>query len=205
MDSSALGRDGSRQDAAGSTRQRILSATSEVLQRRGTTKLSLSEVAVHAGLSRMTLYRMFPSKDHLISAYTTYESDNLEANLAKATVGLRGTERVDATLKFLVDYQASYSGVRMIDIEPGQVTARMSRLMPILRKRLQSILPGPNAEVAAGTVMRVIVSHYVVAGDDAGQFLAQLRHAAGITPAVKPPRAVKSVAEAKSPQTRHRS
>ena len=185
MSSSTAPANGGRADP-GDTRLRILAATAEVLGRRGATKLSLSEVAVHAGVSRMTLYRLFPSKDHLISAYTDWESDNLEAGLAKATAGLRGTERVEATLKLLVDYQASYSGVRMIDIEPGQVITRMTALMPVLRKRLESILPGPDAEIAAGAVMRIIVAHYVVAGDDSHEFLAQLRHAAGIAPRSDP-------------------
>ncbi len=38
-------------------RQRILAATAEVLGRNGMTKLSLSEVAQQAGVSRPTLYR----------------------------------------------------------------------------------------------------------------------------------------------------
>lgn len=130
----------------------------------------------------MTLYRFFPSKEHLINAYTNWETDRLEAGLAMATAGLRGVERVDATLKFLVGYQSSYSGLRMIDIEPGHVVAHMSVLMPTLRKRLAAILGGDDAEVAAGAVMRIIVSHYVVSGDDATEFLAQLRHAAGLRP-----------------------
>jgi AcrR family transcriptional regulator len=45
-----------------STRRRILVATSEVLKRNGQTKLSLSEVALQAGVSRPTLYRWFASK-----------------------------------------------------------------------------------------------------------------------------------------------
>ena len=42
-----------------STRHRILVATAEVLGRSGQTKLSLSEVALQAGVSRPTLYRWF--------------------------------------------------------------------------------------------------------------------------------------------------
>jgi AcrR family transcriptional regulator len=44
-----------------STRQRILAATAEVLGRHGMTKLSLSDVALQAGVSRPTLYRWFAS------------------------------------------------------------------------------------------------------------------------------------------------
>ena len=68
----------------------------------------------------------------------------------------------------------------MADIEPGHVIGQLSRVIPIMRERLQRLLPGPNREVAAATAIRVAVSHYLVRSDDAGQFLAQLRHAVGI-------------------------
>ena len=56
-------------DADNSTRQRILAATAEVLGRNGMTKLSLSEVALQAGVSRPTLYRWFASKRDLLDAF----------------------------------------------------------------------------------------------------------------------------------------
>ena len=52
-----------------STRHRILVATAEVLGRSGQTKLSLSEVALQAGVSRPTLYRWFASKEELLDAF----------------------------------------------------------------------------------------------------------------------------------------
>ena len=54
-----------------STRHRILVATAEVLARSGQTKLSLSEVALQAGVSRPTLYRWFASKGELLDAVLT--------------------------------------------------------------------------------------------------------------------------------------
>ena len=44
-----------------SSRHRILRATAEVLGRSGQGKLSLSDVASQAGVSRPTLYRWFAS------------------------------------------------------------------------------------------------------------------------------------------------
>jgi hypothetical protein len=76
----------------------------------------------------------------------------------------------------------SSSGVRMLDIEPSDVMARMARLIPVLSARLERLISGPAAKIAAATVMRVAVSHYVVRSDDSHQFLAQLREAAGIAP-----------------------
>lgn len=163
-----------------STRQRILAATAEVLARSGKTKLSLSEVATQAGVSRPTLYRWFASKEELMSAFSRYEREIFEKGLAKATAGLKGGERLDAALRFIVDYQYSYSGVRMVDIEPEHVLSQMGGVIPEMRAGLQRLLPGPNAAVKAATVIRIAISHYVVRSDDAEQFLAQLRHAVGI-------------------------
>lgn len=162
------------------TRQRILAATAKVLGRNGQTKLSLSEVAAQAGVSRPTLYRWFGSKEELLSAFTTYERQTFETGLAEATAGLKGVERLEAALQFMVDFQYSYSGVRMVDVEPEHVIAQVSRAIPEMRAGLERLLPGPNAAVKAATVIRIAVSHYVVRSDDADQFLAQLRHAVGL-------------------------
>jgi AcrR family transcriptional regulator len=163
-----------------STRHRILAATAEVLGRSGQTKLSLSEVALQAGVSRPTLYRWFASKEELLEAFGVYERDAFDTGVSKATQGLRGTDKLDAALRFIVDYQQSYSGLRAIDIEPEVVIAQLGRVIPLMRARLLKLLPGPNGAVKAATAIRVAVSHYIVRSDDADQFLAQLRHAVGI-------------------------
>ncbi|QZA07912.1 TetR/AcrR family transcriptional regulator [Mycolicibacter heraklionensis] len=163
-----------------STRQRILAATAEVLGRNGMTKLSLSEVASQAGVSRPTLYRWFPSKEDLVSAFSRYERHIFDSGIARATDGLKGTERLDAALRFIVDYQHSYTGVRMIDIEPKHVLADFSRIIVPMREGLQRMLTGPDAAVKAAAAIRIAISHYIIRSDDSEQFLAQLRQAVGI-------------------------
>lgn len=163
-----------------STRHRILVATAEVLGRSGQTKLSLSEVALQAGVSRPTLYRWFADKQELLDAFGNYEREMFDSGIGRATAGLRGNEKLDAALRFIVEYQQSYSGVRVIDIEPEVVIAQLTHVIPIMRARLQRLLSGQNASVKAATATRVAVSHYIVRSDDADQFLAQLRHAVGI-------------------------
>lgn len=165
-----------------STRHRILAATAEVLGRNGKTKLSLSEVAAQAQVSRPTLYRWFASKEELLSAFSRYERQVFESGLGRATTGLKGTDKLDAALRFIVEYQHSYSGVRMVDVEPEHVIAQVSLAIPEMREGLERLLPGPNAAVKAATVIRIAISHYIVRSDDAEQFLAQLRHAVGIKP-----------------------
>jgi AcrR family transcriptional regulator len=163
-----------------STRRRILAATTEVLARNGQSKLSLSEVAMQAGVSRPTLYRWFASKEELLDAFGLYEREMFDSGVGKATAGLRGNEKLDAALRFIVEYQRAYSGVRVIDIEPQVVIAQLAHVIPVMRTRLERLLQGPNRSVKAATAIRVAVSHYIVRSDDADQFLAQLRHAVGI-------------------------
>jgi AcrR family transcriptional regulator len=169
-----------QRDEDTSTRHRLLVATAEVLGRSGQTKLSLSEVALQAGVSRPTLYRWFADKQELLDAFGVYEREMFDSGISRATAGLRGTERLDAALRFIVKYQQSYSGVRLVDIEPEVVIAQLTRVIPEMRARLQKLLSGPNASVKAATAIRVAVSHYIVRSDDGDQFLAQLRHAVGI-------------------------
>ncbi|MGE2690745.1 TetR/AcrR family transcriptional regulator [Mycolicibacterium pulveris] len=163
-----------------STRHRILEATAEVLARSGQTKLSLSEVALQAGVSRPTLYRWFSSKSELLDAFGRYESEVFDTGVSAATAGLRGTEKLDAALRFIVDYQHSYSGVRMVDIEPEVVIPQLAAVIPVMRARLERLMSGSNRAIKAATVIRVAISHFIVRSDDDEQFLAQLRHAAGI-------------------------
>jgi len=163
-----------------STQRRILAATSDVLARSGESKLSLSDVAQQAGVSRPTLYRWFASKEDLLEAFGVYEREMFDRGVNQATATLRGTDRLDAALRFIVDYQHKYSGVRLVDIEPEVVIAKLSVIIPMMRSRLERLLSGPNASVKAATAVRVAVSHYMVRSDDDDGFLEQLRHAVGI-------------------------
>jgi TetR/AcrR family transcriptional regulator, repressor for uid operon len=162
-----------------STRQRILAATAEVLGRNGMAKLSLSRVALQAGVSRPTLYRWFASKKELLDAFVVWERQLFERAVAEATADLPAGEKLDAVLRIIVEYQQSYPGLRMIDIEPAHGIKRLSGVIPPMRARLERLAKGPDAQVAAATAVRVAISHYLVRSDDEDEFLAQLRHAVG--------------------------
>ncbi|VEG53695.1 TetR family transcriptional regulator [Mycolicibacterium aurum] len=185
MQHSASGNDG---DPDNSTRQRILAATAEVLGRNGTTKLSLSEVAAQAGVSRPTLYRYFADKRELLDVFVAWERRYYERAIARATANVPAHQRLDAALRVIVEYQLSYPGLRMVDVEPDQVIARMASVLPLMRDRLQRLCSGPDAELSAATAVRVAISQYLVRSDDSGDFLAQLRHAARVKPQAHSPR-----------------
>lgn len=165
-----------------STRERILAATAEVLGNNGITKLSLSEVALQAGVSRPTLYRWFTSKQNLLDAFVVWERRRYEQAIAQVSADLPLNERLAAALRIIVEYQHSYPGLRMVDIEPEHVIDRLAQIIPLMRARLTRLTTGADASVAAATAVRVAISHYLVRSDDDDEFLAQLQYAARVKP-----------------------
>jgi AcrR family transcriptional regulator len=162
------------------TRERILEATLEVLARSGARRLSLSDVAATAGVSRPTLYRWFVSKEALLDDFGVYEQQKYDAGIAEAVAGLDGEARLDAVLRFIVEFQHTYSLRRIVDVEPEHVVYQMTRVMPIMRERLLPHFPGPDGFIVANVVTRIALSHALIPDDDAELFYAELRHAAGL-------------------------
>jgi AcrR family transcriptional regulator len=167
-------------DGEQSTRRRILAATFVVLSRDGRRKLQLSDVATEAGVSRPTLYRYFGSKEGLLEAFGLYEQDNFDSGIAAAMAGLSGPDRLDAALRFIVEFQSTYSLGSLADIEPEHVLHQMKRVLPIMHERVARIIPGEDSDIAAAAVVRIAVCHYMIAGGSPDRFLAELRHAAGL-------------------------
>jgi AcrR family transcriptional regulator len=165
-----------------SLRKQILDATFVVVSRTGRRKLQLLEVAAEAGVSRPTVYRYFGSKEGLLEAFALYEQDNFNAGVAAATAGLRGSERVDAALQFIVDHQFSHSLAVLVDMEPEYSLAQMMRVLPTMQEGMRHIMTGENPDIAAAAVVRIAICHYLVRGHDRASFLAELRHAAGLDP-----------------------
>jgi len=174
-----------RQPGGESTRDRILAATLVVLGVSGPHKLSLSDVAQTAGVSRPTLYRWFPSKQALLDAFADDEQARFDAGLAEAIAGLEGAERLDAVLRFVVEFQQSYSLRRMVDVEPDHVLEQIRRALPTVRRRLRPHFTGPDADVVTSIVTRIVLSHALVPDDDPEQFLTELRTAAGVPEAAR--------------------
>jgi AcrR family transcriptional regulator len=167
-------------DAEQSTRHRILAATFVVLSRDGRRKLQLSDVAAEAKVSRPTLYRYFGSKEGLLEAFGLYEQDNFDSGIASAMAGLSGPGRLDAALRFVVAFQSNYSLGSLAEIEPEHVLHQLKRVLPIMQERIARIIPGENSDIAAAAVVRIALCHYIIAEGSPAQFLAELRHAAGL-------------------------
>jgi TetR/AcrR family transcriptional repressor of uid operon len=163
-------------------RQRILQATFKVLSRHGYGKFNLSDVATQAGISRPTLYKSFPSKDDLLSAFSQFEVQLLREDLHRAVDGRTGRRQLDALLQFLVDFYHSYAMRGLVEIEPGLVLAQMANTLPVLVELIAPLLAGhvSEPETVAMALVRLSVCHYLVPGYDDDRLLDQLRAAAGV-------------------------
>jgi AcrR family transcriptional regulator len=122
-------------------RRRILAATFVVLARDGRRKLQLSDVAAEAKVSRPTLDRYFGSKEGLLEAFGLYEQDNFDSGIVAAMAGLSGADRLDAALRFIVEFQSTYSLGSLADIEPEHVLNQMKRVLPIMHERIPASFP----------------------------------------------------------------
>jgi AcrR family transcriptional regulator len=142
-------------------------------------------VAAEARVSRPTLYKYFGSKEGLLEAFALYEQDSFDAGIAAAIAGLRGADRLDAALRFIVEYQSSYSLNTLVDTEPGHVVTQSRRVLPIMKERIRKLIPGDDADVAASAVVRIAICHYIIGDTDHARFLTELRHAAGLEPCAR--------------------
>lgn len=64
--------------------ERILTTASELFYREGSRAIGVDQIVARAGATKPTLYRAFPSKDHLIAAYLTAQGDEFWANFEEA-------------------------------------------------------------------------------------------------------------------------
>src|SRR2546428_9004433 len=64
-------------DLRTATPDRILNAALAAIRDFGLTRITVEDVAQRAGLSRQTVYRYFPSKDHLIVALVSREEERI--------------------------------------------------------------------------------------------------------------------------------
>ena len=148
------------------TEERILTAGLALIGRRGVRRLGMREIAETAGVSRGTLYRYFPSKDHVLAAAAAYDgqrfSDGLDEVLAAADTA---SERVASFMAYAFDFIRSHPCRPLFESEPGFVMGYLLDHLPELRaelvQRLGDALDSVPA-VAAGTLGREELADVIV-------------------------------------------
>ncbi len=158
--------DDATEGSFGPTEERILTAALGLIGRRGVRRLGMREIAEAAGVSRGTLYRYFPSKDHVLAAAAAYDaqrfSDGLDAVLSAA---LSPEERITAFMAYAFDFIRTHPCRPLFETESGFVLSYLLDHLPSLRAelvlRLGDALDAVPA-VAAGSLGREQLADVIV-------------------------------------------
>lgn len=105
------------------TRERILDTASRVFYERGTLAVGVNELAAEAGVSKVTLYRHFDSKDALVAAFLRARSDRVSNWLREVSAGLEPRDRVLALFDALGEWfkDPAFNGCALVN---GAIEAR---------------------------------------------------------------------------------
>jgi AcrR family transcriptional regulator len=174
----------------------IVAAAQRLIAERGREKLRLSAVAEAAGVSRQTLYRWFPTKDELLAAITVREKDLFGERLrAVLEPHRRPVERLDVALRFMVTYMDESMGAEAIGVDAefalrslaAALEPQTQLVVDVLGDALEqvpAVQAGRLSRVqAAGLLLRLAISHYLLPHPDPELLLAEIRAFAGL-PAV---------------------
>src|ERR1700741_5236060 len=98
----------------------------------GARKLSLSDLATLAGVSRPTIYRYFGSKEDLIDALEAHERRLFGAAMERASSGVTGIARLEAAFDLVATFVEDQPPGRQLDLDPDFAQDQMARALPMI-------------------------------------------------------------------------
>ncbi len=129
--------DGASGGSFNPTEERILTAALGLIGRRGVRRLGMREIAETAGVSRGTLYRYFPSKDHVLAAAAEYDAHRFSDGLDTVLAAARSPEdRISAFMAYAFDFIRSHPCRPLFETESGFVMSYLLDHLPSLRGEL---------------------------------------------------------------------
>ena len=178
---------------APTTSEVILAAAQRTIRGHGSEQFTLSAVAAEAGVSRPTLYRWFPTKSLLLGAVAAYEVEQFDIGLqALADEHHDPARRLDAALRYLVNYLEETVGSDSIQVDPAFALQGLADSLPPHIESVARVLGDALDEVpsvrdgtltreqAAEIFLRLAYSHYLVPHRDAEELLSTMRAFAGL-------------------------
>jgi AcrR family transcriptional regulator len=170
------------------TEARILVAALALIGRRGVRRLGMQEISEAAGVSRATLYRYFPSKEHVLLAAADYDELRFQAGLDDAMAAARGpVERIAAFMSYSFAFIRSHSARSLFESEPGFVMSYLLAHLPALREEMLVRL-GPaldsvpvvkrgdlDREQLADVVVRLFASSWIIPEPDDDSLVESLK------------------------------
>jgi AcrR family transcriptional regulator len=165
----------------GPTEERILVAALALIGRRGVRRLGMREISETAGVSRGTLYRYFPSKDHVIAAAAAYDGQRFSTGIDQVlAAGRTPEERISSFMAYAFDFIRTHPCRPLFESEPGFVMSYLLDNLPALRDELVTRLgdaldtvPAVAAgnlgkEQLADVIVRLFASSWIIPeADDA--------------------------------------
>ncbi|MDT5206177.1 MAG: hypothetical protein QOD34_2813 [Mycobacterium sp.] len=175
----------------GDLADRILDAAGRLVLSMGARKLSLSDVATLAGVSRPTIYRYFVSKEELIDSLGARVRRRFDAAMERAMEGVTGLARWEAAVDVVVTFLQDQPPGRQLDLDPGFSHGQTARALPMITQKLAVVLQqcvredgfdgALSPQDLAGAVARVALSHYIFPDVDPAAARREIRAAAGLS------------------------
>jgi AcrR family transcriptional regulator len=136
-----------RAENAERTRVRIIDAVVDLVGSRGDCDFTMPEVAAASGVSLRTLYRYFPSRDHVVDAVAAVGDQVAASNLPAAEFNLFDLQAwLEEAWRALLDQEAL---IRAQHTSPGGAAIRRARI-PFFRDVTRALLlreiPGLDEE-----------------------------------------------------------
>ncbi|MFM2182992.1 MAG: hypothetical protein RJB61_1286 [Actinomycetota bacterium] len=162
---------------ADSLEDRLLDAAMTLGERWGFAKVTVDDIAAAAGVSRATLYRMFPGgKDVLFDALRVR---HLEEYFSRLTAELEGVDDLEEFLvRAVVASTLELRGDRhlavMLATEPGEALGQLTvgglpRIIRMATTFLAPLvvrfLPRPDAARLVDVVARLVISYFLAPSD----------------------------------------
>jgi AcrR family transcriptional regulator len=181
--------------AFGPTEERILTAALALIGRRGVRRLGMLEIAEAAGVSRATLYRYFPSKDHVLTAAAAFDERRFSDGLDEVLAAVRAPEdQISAFMAYSFDFIRSHPCRPLFESESGFVMSYLLDHLPSLRGelvlRLGDALDTVPA-VAAGAldreqlvdvIVRLFAASWIIPESDDASLVRSINHMLQIAP-----------------------
>lgn len=166
-------------------RERVMAAGLAAAETHGLSRLSMGDVARHAGVSRQTVYRYFPSKEALIAAVVEHEAATIIATVVAAAQSHdEPTEALEAALVAALRSARDHPLLdRLLQTEPELLlpllTGRDSVVMAQVRDVAEMViglrLPDLGAAELrrlADIIARLLISYAVNPPDDEPEAVA---------------------------------
>jgi AcrR family transcriptional regulator len=159
------------------TENTLLDAAKRCCEKWGLTKVTIDDIATEAGVSRATLYRLFPGgKDVLFDALRVRDTEDFLTRLRAYVVTADGFEDllVRCVVQATVELRADDHLALMLSSEPGEVANELSvaglpRIIRIasvfLVPLVEQHLPRREAARLVELLARLVISYFLAPSD----------------------------------------